>query len=199
MADEPRGVAPRNADANKLIDQTQPAALRLLDDRALGALLKDLRAMKAQEADRDLQKLLAQAIRRAADERQARAGAKGAAADEGEDEGRDGNDQPASAARVPGTAVLKDKLSKAEKAEARARKEAEKAEKRRVRDAEKAERKATRAAGGKAGGQARDKASKAEKGGKGGKGKGQGRARAAADAPPPGDEPGAGGAGGAGL
>lgn len=202
MADEPQGVPPRTADANKLIDQTQPAALRVLEDRALGALLKDLRAMKAQEADRDLQKLLAGAIRRAADERHARAGHKGQAPDAAA-AGEGGDDETPSAARVPGTAILKDKLSKAEKAEARARKEAEKAEKRRVRDAEKAEkaeRKAARAAGAGAGAKAGDKEArkaartgeaKPPRAGKGGKGKekGQGKARAATQAPPPVDEP----------
>lgn len=124
-------TSPPSRDRNAMIEETQPAALRLLSDKALGALLRDLRAMKAAEPDIAMQKVIAQAIRRAADEKHGRtpsAAAAPAAA-------------PAREAEIP-----ERKLSKAERNELKRRKQAEREEKQRVKQAERAERKAEKAA-----------------------------------------------------
>lgn len=114
-------------DPDQIAEQTQSAALRLLDNPGLGALLRDLRQMKAAEPDREVQKTLAQAIRRAAAERSARLAAL-----------RPPADPDAATAARPG---------KAAKAEEKARKQAEQAERKRVKEAERAERKALKEAG----------------------------------------------------
>lgn len=125
MTVPPETKTVHSADLNAMGEQTQPAALSLLPDAALGALLRDLRAMKTREENLEMQKTLAQAIRRAAAEKRSRH----------------------SAAAAPGAPAPEPevKLSKAEKAEEKRRKEAEKAERKRVREAEKAEHQSARA------------------------------------------------------
>src|SRR5690606_31595676 len=59
-------------DLDALAEQTQTAALRLLDLAALTALQRDLRAMKESEQDEPGRKTLAQAMRRAAAEKRRR-------------------------------------------------------------------------------------------------------------------------------
>lgn len=131
-------------DLNALQEQTQPAALKLLDDAALIGLMRELRAMKAAAGDAPgVQKSLAQAIRRAVAERRERQGGTGANSD-------------ALAARLAAKAV-----AASGKAEEKARKEAERAERKRVKEAERAERKAAKLAQKQAAGklaQAKDKA-----------------------------------------
>lgn len=123
MAEQSRNI-PHSRDLNEIAEQTQPSALRLLDNAALGALLRGLRQMKAAEQDQGIQKTLAQAIRRAAAERRARQASVV---------------QPAESDPAP-----KEKPGKAEKAEEKARRIAERAEKKRVKVAERAEKKAAK-------------------------------------------------------
>lgn len=152
---------PQSRDLNEIAEQTQPAALRLLDGAGLNALLRDLRQMKAAEQDLEAQKTLAQAIRRAAAEKRER--------------------QSAQPPTETGTGESFDKPGKAAKAEEKARKAAEQAERKRVKDAERAERKAVREAE-----KARLKAEKpgpvkaggGKPGGKGAGGKGPGKKKA---------------------
>lgn len=137
----PQAVA--TPDLNAVQEQTQPAALKLLDNARLGALLRDLRSMKAAAQDIALQKSLAQAIRRAAAERRAR---QGDASPKPDDTG----------ARLAAKAA-----SAASKAEEKARKEAERSERKRVKESERAEKKAAKADRKQAAGklaQAKDKA-----------------------------------------
>ncbi|WP_134680249.1 hypothetical protein [Paracoccus ravus] len=124
MSDTTETIAPATADLAAMVEQTHPAALRLLDDKALAAILRDLRKMKAAETEQKMQKVLGQAIRRAAAEKQERA---------------------APAEDAPETAPeTSDKPGKSERIEAKRLKEAEKAEKKRVKDAERSERKAAK-------------------------------------------------------
>ncbi|MFH5772792.1 hypothetical protein ACHFJ0_00995 [Paracoccus sp. NGMCC 1.201697] len=127
MARNPEDSVTHSRDLDEMVEQTQPAALRALENRALAALLRDLRAMKAQETDVGMQKALAQAIRRAAAEKRERSV-------EQED--------TAPAAEAP---PVEAKPGKAERAEAKLRKEAERAEKKRVKAAEREERKTAKA------------------------------------------------------
>ncbi|MDS9466374.1 hypothetical protein RGQ15_02140 [Paracoccus sp. MBLB3053] len=110
-----------------MIDQTQSAALRLLDDKALGALLRELRAKKSQVSDAAVQKELAKAIRRGNTEKRTRLVASVKAEPVPEAENVDGETK---------------KQKRAAKAEAKLLKQAEKAEKKRVKQAEKEEKKA---------------------------------------------------------
>lgn len=162
----PQSVA--TPDLNAVHEQTQPAALKLLDDAGLNALLRDLRAMKAAADDMALQKSLAQAIRRAVAERRERQG--GAAAN-----------SDALAARLAAKAA-----AASGKAEEKARKVAERAERKRVKEAEKAEKKAAKAAQKLAAGQLTQAKEKArdKKLAKLGGGKGPGRQEKAAAATP---------------
>ena len=128
MAEQSELKPAHSRDVDAMVEQTQPAALKLLDDAALNALLRDLRAMKAEAKDGAMQKALAQAIQRAAADkrqRQPAGAAAGAAA------------APAPVAAKPG---------KAEKAREKIRKEAERAERKRLKETERAERKTARQA-----------------------------------------------------
>lgn len=114
-------------DLNAVHAQTQPAALKLLDNARLGALLRELRAMKAGTGDMAAQRPLTQGIRRAAAERRERQEGAAASSD-------------ALAARQALKAAASDK------AEEKARKQAEQAERKRAKEAERAEKKAAKAA-----------------------------------------------------
>lgn len=115
-----------SADLNGIVEQTQPAALQLLDTKGLNGILRELRAMKANETELQMQKALAQAIRRAAAEKRSR--------------------QPAAVAEAAPVAPSEpETLTKAEKAEEKRRKQAEKIEKKRVKEAERAEHKSVNA------------------------------------------------------
>lgn len=124
QTDLPSTEATAAPDLDAIHQQTQPAALQGLDDASLAALLRDLRAMKAAAGAVDMQKALAQSIRRAVAEKRQ----------------RHGDDAGASAQRLDKAAA------KAGKAEEKARKEAERAERKRVKEAERAEKKAAKAA-----------------------------------------------------
>lgn len=147
---EPSAKTPPSRDLNEIAEQTQPAALRPLDNAGLVALLRELRQMKAAEQDPAVQKTLGQAIRRAAAEKRERQAPQEPAAEAG-----------AKPADKPG------------KAEEKARKLAEQTERKRVREAERTERKALREAE-----KARLKTEKLAKPGKG-KGKDAGKNKAA--------------------
>ena len=131
MADQPETSVPLSIDMGNIAEQTQLAALKLLDDKALAVLLRNLRAMKASHADVAVQKTLAQAIRRGVAEKRSRAEAQPKAGAPTNGLAKPGPEKPG-------------KPDKADKAEEKRRKEAERAEKKRVRAAERAELKTAR-------------------------------------------------------
>ncbi|MFG6080588.1 hypothetical protein ACEUZ9_001192 [Paracoccus litorisediminis] len=166
-------AAPANPEAPN--EQTRPDALKLLDDAALAALMKELRGVKAAATEAAVRKELAQALHRASEEKLARMArpkkdkrAKPAKVVEPAAEGDEAPAKPAHAEKParaekpvkPAKPTKADKLEerrlkleeKAAKLEDKRRKLAEKAEKIRVKEAERAERKSTPA--GKVGGKA---------------------------------------------
>ncbi|MBD9526365.1 hypothetical protein [Paracoccus sp. PAR01] len=172
-------AAPANPEA--LNEQTRPDALKLLDDAALAALMKELRGVKAAATEAAVRKELAQALHRASEEKLARMARpkkdKRAKPAKVVEPAAEGDEAPAKPARAEKPAhaekralaekpVKSVKPTKADKLEERRRKLeekaaqledkrrklAEKAEKIRVKEAERAERKSTPA--GKVGGKA---------------------------------------------
>ncbi|WP_323032914.1 hypothetical protein [Paracoccus sp. (in: a-proteobacteria)] len=143
--DDQSAVASRDLDA--LVEQTQTAALRLLDQSALEALQRDLRAMKESEQDDAVRKALGLALRRAGAERRHRK-AQGEQVPEAAATPAPFAELAAEPAPVPaGKAKPLHSLGrKPDKTERKRIKEAEKAEKKRVKEAEKAERKAAKQA-----------------------------------------------------
>lgn len=145
-----------SADLEALIDQTQPAALKLLDPKDQEAMLRTLRDMKSKSTDVQEQKVLGQAMRRVSAEKRARKGGDTASAAKGKPKAKKAKPDGAKKAKIDAPrasalgsnvmAAAQGNTSPAQSPEQQARKAAKKAGNAAEKETAKAERKAARKA-----------------------------------------------------